>query len=102
MMKLPLLLSIALCIPSTLAFHVNQPAFVAGRGGATAAASGLTELSAKATAAASKEEDLELTRKIILDRMGGGAKAEEAPPTAPAAEPVAAPKKQKAKKDGEE
>lgn len=67
---------------STVAF-VNQPAtFVAGT---SSRGSTPWAVFAKAKAAKSHEEDLDLTRKVILESMGmGGASAEDAPAPAPA------------------
>jgi hypothetical protein len=68
---------------STVAF-VNQPVSTFGRVGTSWRGSAGSAVFAKG--AASHEEDLDLTRKVILDRMGmgGPAKVEEAPAPAPA------------------
>jgi hypothetical protein len=90
-MKLSLLslasASIFFASSSTVAF-VNQPAtFAVGTTSRGSSPSWAVFAKAKAAkGAASHEEDLDLTRKVILEKMGmgGGAKVEDAPAPSPA------------------
>lgn len=92
-MKLSLIsaVSASLFLASSTRAFVSRPAttFVGGVGASTRGDNACARLFAKgkaAKAAVSHEEDLDLTRKIILERMGmGPSKADEAPaPPSPA------------------